>query len=91
MKVQSPDDEEAEEYGEYSRYTQLQEPNKSAKITASSGVVYVVPKKDCSGENFDDEKYTKLERDDKKVPHVITGEGLTYAIPNKSKTEFEMR
>ena len=83
MEVKSPDDEEAEEYGEYSRYIQIQEQVES-NIASSTGVVYTVPKRVCSAEDFDD-KYAKLETDDNKVHHVITGKGLAYAIPNKTR------
>ena len=86
MDAKTPDDEVAEEYGDYSRYINLPAPAVgSSKDVERTGVTYTVV---GPGTIEDiDTQYTKLEGQDTGVPHVITKKGLTYALPNKNKPE----
>ena len=84
MASNSPgDDEEAQEYGNYSRYIQLDLTPQQTDQQAGNAIEL----HELNAGNLAEDKYITIQHtgpNQKSVPHNITSSGVAYAFPNKT-------
>ena len=85
MASNSPGDEVAEEYGDYSKYIQL---DLTSQQTGDSIELH-----ELNARTLSEDKYARLKNtgpNPKNVPHNITSKGVAYAVPNKAAQAEEI-